>query len=315
MIVDLTDTTASQIDNALLEARHRLGAVAAGIVCTLVLVVDERTAYDAMRAANVVARAHPSRVLAVIPRSGSKGSGFKGSRGPARLDAEVRIGDEMGLAETVLMRLYGPLSAHPDSVVLPLLLPDAPVIAWWPGGGPERPADDPVGRLASRRVTDAAASSRPLTVLAHRAATYCPGDTDLAWSRITRWRTLVAATLDQPYDPIIGGEVSAVRSSPSAELLAAWLSWRLGVEIERKASRGPGITALRLDTEGGPISIMRPDGRHGTLSRPGMPDRPVALRQRETPDILSEELRRLDPDEVYAETLRHVRAPEQEPAG
>jgi glucose-6-phosphate dehydrogenase assembly protein OpcA len=310
MIVDLTDTTASQIDNALLDARHRLGAVAAGIVCTLVLVVDERTAYDALRAANVVARAHPSRVLAVILRSGSKGS-----RVPARLDAEVRVGDETGLAETVLMRLYGPLGAHPDSVVLPLLLPDAPVIAWWPGGGPERPADDPVGRLAGRRVTDAAAASRPLTVLAHRAATYCPGDTDLAWSRVTRWRTLIAAALDQPYDPIIGGEVSAVRSSPSAELLAAWLSWRLGVDIERKASRGPGITGLRLDTEGGPISITRPDGRVATLSRPGMPDRPVALRQRETPDILSEELRRLDPDEVYAETLRHVRAPEQEPPG
>jgi glucose-6-phosphate dehydrogenase assembly protein OpcA len=275
------------------------------MVCTLVLVVDERTAYDALRCATEVAREHPSRVLAVIPRGG---------RAHPRLDAEVRVGEGSGLAETVLMRLYGPLAGHADSVVLPLLLPDAPVIVWWPAAAPELPAEDPVGALAMRRITDAAASGRPLTTLAQRAQTYCPGDTDLAWARITRWRTVLAAALDQPFDPIRGGAVAAVRSSPSAELLAAWLSWRLGVEIERKASRGPGITAVRLNTDRGPIALTRPDGRVATLSRPGVPDRPVALAPRETPELLAEELRRLDPDEVYAQTLTHVRAPSREPA-
>jgi glucose-6-phosphate dehydrogenase assembly protein OpcA len=37
---------------------------------------------------------------------------------------------------------------------------------------------------------------------------------------------------------------------------------------------------------------------------PGQPDRPVALRRRPIPELLSEELRRLDPDEIYEETVR-----------
>ena len=32
----------------------------------------------------------------------------------------------------------------------------------------------------------------------------------------------------------------------------------------------------------------------------------VALHRRDTAELLAEELRRLDPDEVYAETLHHV---------
>ena len=37
---------------------------------------------------------------------------------------------------------------------------------------------------------------------------------------------------------------------------------------------------------------------------PGQPDRAVALRRRELPELLAEELRRLDADEVYAATVR-----------
>jgi glucose-6-phosphate dehydrogenase assembly protein OpcA len=41
----------------------------------------------------------------------------------------------------------------------------------------------------------------------------------------------------------------------------------------------------------------------GTLTQHGQPDRRVALRRREIRDCLTEELRRLDPDEVYEATL------------
>ena len=43
-----------------------------------------------------------------------------------------------------------------------------------------------------------------------------------------------------------------------------------------------------------------------TLRRPGQPERRVALHRRDTAELLAEELRRLDPDEVYAETDRAV---------
>ena len=39
---------------------------------------------------------------------------------------------------------------------------------------------------------------------------------------------------------------------------------------------------------------------------PGQPDRPVALRRREVPELLTEELRRLDPDDVYASTVKRL---------
>jgi len=85
--------------------------------------------------------------------------------------------------------------------------------------------------------------------------------------------------------------------------MAAWLQSRLKVPVEQRNSRGPGVTAVRLFTPSGPIALTRPDGAVATFSVPGQPDRPVALKRRTTSELLSEELRRLDPDDVYAKTL------------
>jgi glucose-6-phosphate dehydrogenase assembly protein OpcA len=294
MIIDLTDTTASKINNALLEARRRAGAPAQGMVLTLVIVTDERDHYDAMKAASRAAQEHPSRIIVVIPRPG---------RGGPRLDAEVRAGGDAGPGETLVLRMHGRLSEHAESVVLPLLLPDAPVVTWWPGDCPGVPAEDPLGGLAQRRVTDAAASGDPLAEITKRAQGYSPGDTDLAWTRLTPWRSLLAAALDQPSGRVLAGEVEAEPDSASAELLALWLEARLQIEVARSVSDGPGLTAVRLRTAPGDIAITRPDGRLAVLVMPGQPERPVALKRREAAELVAEELRRLDPDEVYAATL------------
>jgi glucose-6-phosphate dehydrogenase assembly protein OpcA len=182
-------------------------------------------------------------------------------------------------------------------------VPDAPVVVWWPGQPPEVPADDPVGRLAQRRITDAGSSARPLAALKARAASYRAGDTDLAWTRLTPWRALIASSLDLPYDPLTGATVSVQRSNPSGALLAAWLQHNLGVPVELRSTRGPGITGVALHTAHGDISISRPDGRVATVSRRGFPDREAALHRRSTEGLIAEELRRLDPDEIYGETL------------
>jgi hypothetical protein len=42
----------------------------------------------------------------------------------------------------------------------------------------------------------------------------------------------------------------------------------------------------------------------GTLSMPGSPDRIVALKRRDTAELIAEELRRLDPDDIYAAAVR-----------
>ncbi|MGW2824928.1 glucose-6-phosphate dehydrogenase assembly protein OpcA [Streptomyces sp. NPDC001443] len=300
MKIDLTDTTASKINKALVKGRRAIGTPAVGMVLTLVIVTDEENAYDALKAANDASREHPSRTLVVIRRV----SRSPRDRTKSRLDAEVRVGADAGTGETVVLRLYGEVADHAQSVVLPLLLPDAPVVVWWPVDSPLDPANDPLGALAQRRVTDTYAAEQPVRELSARADTYAPGDTDLSWTRITPWRSMLAAALDQVVCEVKGVEVEGEEFNPSCELLAMWLADRLDVPVRRSLSSGPGLTAVRLATDHGSIALDRADGTVATLSIEGQPDRAVALKRRDTAELIAEELRRLDPDDTYASALR-----------
>ncbi|MGW3116149.1 glucose-6-phosphate dehydrogenase assembly protein OpcA [Streptomyces sp. NPDC001107] len=300
MKMDLTDTTASKINKALVQGRRAIGTPAVGMVLTLVIVTDEENAYDALKAANDASHEHPSRTLVVIKRV----SRSPRDRTQSRLDAEVRVGADAGTGETVILRLYGEIVDHAQSVVLPLLLPDAPVVAWWPVNAPLDPANDPLGALAQRRVTDTYAAEQPVRELSARADTYTPGDTDLSWTRITPWRSMLAAALDQVTCEVEAVEVEGEEFNPSCELLAMWLADRLDVPVKRSLSNGPGLTAVRMATDTGQIVLDRADGSLATLSIQGQPDRAVALKRRETAELIAEELRRLDPDDTYASALR-----------
>ena len=296
-MTELLDTSASEIAAELMRARKRAGSPVMGMVMTLVVVVDEEHCDDAMRVARLASHEHPARVLGVV---------LGESRGPAQVNAQVGTGSGWS-GETALMRMTGEVVRHAESVVLPLLLPDSPVAVWWPRDAPADPADDPIGALAQRRITDAAAVSRGKgRAMRQQCASYVKGNTDLAWTRITPWRALLAAALDQHSVKVTGASVSAERISPSADLLAAWLEDRLRIEASRHSSPGPGITDVTLQTRGGPIRVHREDGRLATLSSPRRPDRPIALKRREPPELLAEELRHLDEDDIYAATVRHV---------
>ncbi len=298
MRTELTDTTASAVRNAVIKAGQLMGGLTTGVVLNLVVMTDEADQYDAMKAAGQAGREHPCRILGVIARK---------PVGPRRLDAEIAVGDSAP-GQMILLRVYGELNEHADSVVAPLLVPDTPVVIWWPGKSPVAPAIDPLGKLGQRRITDSAASEAPAERLLQLAAGYRPGDTDLAWGRTTTWRSLLAATMDRPAGAVYEATVQAEADNPSAELMVAWLARRLDVPVRREISEGPGVTEVNFLSESGKIVINRPDGRNATLSRPGEPDRYVALHRRETAELLAEELRRLDPDEVYGEALATLAA-------
>ncbi|HEY0636519.1 MAG TPA: glucose-6-phosphate dehydrogenase assembly protein OpcA [Pseudonocardiaceae bacterium] len=298
MIIDLPSTTTSAVNKKLVELRERGGAVALGRVLTMVIVTDDGVDTEsAIDAANDASREHPCRVI-VLAR-GAK-------RAAARLDAQIRVGGDAGASEVIVLRLYGPLAEEGASATVPLLLPDAPVVAWWPREAPDVPAEDPIGRLATRRITDAAASRNPQRMLAHRRDSYADGDTDLAWTRVTLWRGLLAAALDQPpHEEVTRAVVSGAADSPSTDLLAGWLAARLRVPVIRaKADVPGGLESVRLERRSGDVTLSRPDGKVGTLLQPGQPQRRVALQRRPLRDCLSEELRRLDPDEIYEAALR-----------
>ncbi|MBO0840512.1 MAG: glucose-6-phosphate dehydrogenase assembly protein OpcA [Sciscionella sp.] len=298
MIIDLPSTTASAINHKLVELREEGGATTLGRVLTLVVVTDDGPhVEEAVDAANDASREHPSRVIVVA--CGAK-------KAAARLDAQIRVGGDAGASEVIVLRLYGPLAAEGASCVEPLLLPDAPIVAWWPFEAPAVPAEDPIGVLAHRRITDATAERRPSKTLQQRQKTYSPGDTDLAWTKLTSWRAVLAAALDlPPHEKVTGATVTAEADNAPSDLLAAWLSIRLGVPVKRrKATSGQGITEVVLKRKSGDIKLVRPDAKVGTLTQPGQPDRRVALQRRKVNECLAEELRRLDPDEIYEEALK-----------
>ncbi|HEX8758877.1 MAG TPA: glucose-6-phosphate dehydrogenase assembly protein OpcA [Pseudonocardiaceae bacterium] len=297
MIVDLPSTNTAAVNHALIEIRERGGAVALGRVLTLVIVTDDSSQVEeSIQAANEASREHPCRILVVA-------RGLK--RAATRLDAQIRVGGDAGASEVLVLRLYGPLADHGDSVVIPLLLPDCPVVAWWPGVAPAVPSQDPIGTLAQRRITDAAAERYPIKALETRRTSYTDGDTDLAWTRLTPWRALLAAALDlPPFEDVEAVTVTGGADNPSTDLLAGWLRSRLQVPVQRRVSGpGGGVSSAVLQRRGGPVELNRPDGKVGTLCQPGQPDRRVPLTRRPVRDCLTEELRRLDPDEIYHAAL------------
>src|ERR1700759_538680 len=121
-MIELTGTNAAGIASALMETRRRAGSPAMGMVMTLVVVVDEDASVDAMEAARAASQEHPARVLGVILGDG---------RGAGTIHAQVDTGSGWS-GEHAVLRLKGEVTKPPDSVVLPLLLPDSPVAIWWP---------------------------------------------------------------------------------------------------------------------------------------------------------------------------------------
>ncbi|MCW2789023.1 MAG: oxidoreductase [Aeromicrobium sp.] len=296
MEITLEKTNSSRIARALVKARVAAGSPAMDMVLTLLVVTDDDNVGAALKTATILSREHPSRVIGVILGDG---------RGAAKLDAKVRVGENSS-GESILLRIGGELTQHAESVVLPLLLPDSPVVVWWPGKAPAIPSEDAIGKLARRRLTDAEATSSPIRSLKAVARSYAPGDTDLSWTRLTPWRALLAAALDQSPGKVTGGTVVAGPGNPAAVLLVAWLESRLKISITTKRSETDQIASVVLNTANGDVRIERVSPTSSQFSVPGSSPREVPLGARTLAELLAEDLRRLDADDVYAATIRHM---------
>lgn len=296
MEIALEKTNSSRIARALVKARSAAGSPAMDMVLTLLVVTDDENVAEALKTATTLSREHPSRVIGVILGDG---------RGAARLNAKVRVGENSS-GESILLRISGELTKHAESVVLPLLLPDSPVVVWWPGKPPAVPSEDAIGQLARRRLTDAEATDSPVRSLKSVARAYATGDTDLSWTRLTPWRALLAAALDQSTGTVTGGTIVAGTGNPAATLLIAWLESRLRVPIVSKRSDTDQIASVVLNTTEGDVVIERVDAVSCHFSVPGSSPRQVPLGPRTLAELLAEDLRRLDADDIYAETIRHM---------
>jgi glucose-6-phosphate dehydrogenase assembly protein OpcA len=297
VIVELPDTSTNEINKQLDELREKSGAVTLGRVLTLVIAPDsEAILEESIEAANAASHEHPSRVIVVINGDADAAEG--------RLDAQLRGGGDSGATEVVVLRLSGPLAGHSSSVVVPFLLPDIPVVAWWPDLAPAVPAQDPLGQLAIRRITDATNGADPLACIKSRLSGYTPGDTDLAWSRITYWRALLTSAIDlPPHEPITSALVSGLKTEPALDVLAGWLAGR----IDGPVRRAVGELKVELVRPTETVTLSRPQtGVTATLSRTAKPDALVPLQRRDVPECLAEDLRRLDADTIYFSALEGI---------
>lgn len=304
MIHYLTDTTTTDIARELNLAQEHY-TLTTGRVLTLIIVASVSDDVEAiLRASRDASHEHPARVLILLTADSSD---------ETYLDAELRVGGEAGASEIVVMTLNGAMAHHPSAIVTPLLLPDTPIVAWWPNVHPDQPATDPIGQIAQRRITSAA----ELSALAHN---YAPGDSDTAWSAITAWRGIVASALDRYPDQRVVKVSITGDGGPEHAIAAGWIADALGVEVSSKVDDSAHTNAradisvlaeqfavaeliLFMD-DGEQVRIARADNHTVSVEIPGAARSLVALNVRSWAERLSEELRHLDADEIYARSLR-----------
>lgn len=295
----LWNTTGPAVVKALANERRTGGAVTSGNALTLVVIVDEQYIGEAEKAAALAASCNPCRLLIVVRREIDLPK--------PRLDAEILVGGRLGPGEAIVMRMYGRLALHAESVTLPLLAPDAPVVTWWHAPPPERIANDPLGVFCDRRITDCGWLHLGAKGLRQRAVDYASGDTDLGWTRTTPWRSALASAFDTVAAEAISATVLGDSDAPPAMLLAGWLTSRLGFHAPlvatSRATTGVGIAGVEItlanDDE---IHLLR-EGDSVIITRTGQQDQHVTVADRDLGELLTEELRRLDADETYAEAL------------
>ena len=190
--------------------------------------------------------------------------------------------------EQITIEARGTAVDRVAGTLLPLLVPDVPVMLWWPHG---EPADDPrflkFADMVDRVIVDSATFAAPEAGLARMAALLNPDEgraereggqsgvgttiSDLSWSRLTPWRELTAQFFDAPalvphlaeitrvtvdYEARAG----AVADRSQALLLVGWLAARLGWRTAEPPSEQPDGTTLHLaSASGAPITVeLRP---------------------------------------------------------
>jgi glucose-6-phosphate dehydrogenase assembly protein OpcA len=298
VIISLPNTNIAKILKSLQKAREEGGAVALGRVLTLVITTTSDKLEKVIVAANQASREHPMRIIVIneVPEGYSQ----------SNLDAELRLGGDAGASEVIILNAIDDLVVDPQGLINGLLLPDAPMVAWWPDSAPHNMAATSLGEVAGHRIADTINGSNPVELLRTLAGSYQPGDVDLGWTRITQWRALFASTLDLERSAVTSAVVRGARGNSAPILLAAWFRSELNVpvtlELGERDVRG-NILYSAIETASGTISIERTEPEVGLITQPGQPTHVISLPLRGLGDCLAEELRRLDEDVVFGRVL------------
>jgi len=314
-------------DGELGEAEIHAAAEARASVLNLITVVESESAYGSVsHVLDELAVHHPSRTLVLLAQE---------ERAALKLEASVVAEAHLAagrrvITEQVLLHAHGAVAAHLASLTEPLLIPDLPVMLWWPG----RPDFESrlfleLSQISDRLVVDTDDGFAPpdlarLLQVARRRRHACAVG-DFNWARLLPWRQLAAQFFDMPaarahLAALHGVTVWYGADGPNTQalLLAGWVQSRMaavGITVERVVRADPavppGVGRLMLYSDGpegrSRFSITRvPGGRLSTEMRIGDDEvggRTVKLEQRRPADLLAIELTLPGHDRVYEDAL------------
>ena len=225
------------------EAAQHAAAEARASVCNLIAVVGNEPELGAISSVlDRLSVTNPSRTLILLAQH---------TREADKLEAEVSAQErtESGhrvTTERVLLHAHGEPARHLASLAAPLLIPDLPVILWWPGR-PEfdSPLFNDLCELADRLIVDTDEGfdetdlTRLLGVARRKTARASIGD--LNWARLMAWRHTAAQFFDMPGMLARLAHIHGVSifhgsdgSTAQARLLGGWVRSRMatvGIDV------------------------------------------------------------------------------------
>jgi glucose-6-phosphate dehydrogenase assembly protein OpcA len=289
-------------------AEETPGGVLRACAMTLLVAAEEQGEAEQVRKTlGVLMHDHPSR--AIVLRS-QEGSGVE-----ARVFAEcwMPFGRHQQIcAEGIEITAGGAELSEVVHVLLPLMVPDLPVVLWCRGGRAfTDPAIEALFPLADKIIFDSAAASdanaalqllRSLRARGRRVA-------DLTWTRLTGWREVLSQLFDDGVlDPDAVASVRIVHggsgASTCAMYLTKWIEQGLpGARVMVESASGePGIRAITLLGGSAEVSIRR-TGPSCVEARAGGRSYRTPLPPVTEEALMREELSILGPDSVFDRVL------------
>jgi glucose-6-phosphate dehydrogenase assembly protein OpcA len=201
-----------------------------------------------------------------------------------------------------------------DNALAALRLSSLPTLVWWRGGSADMLAS--LAKLADRVVLDAdpapAVWQRALELVEQSAFS------DLRWTRLTRWRALVAQFVDVPdvRDAIASFNQLRVEGADhaSCSLLAAWvrtaLHWKDAATIQiLETTRDAAIESINLGGDRTELALRLASSRRcveasASVDGRTLMSRVVSLGNESLTGLLSEELRIRSRDDAFEAALR-----------
>jgi len=286
--------------------------------CAMTLVVLADAAEDANQIGETLAalmREHPSRAI-VVRVSDSQEPALE-----ARVFAQcwMPFGQRRQICceQIEISSSTGSLGDVP-AVVLPLVVADLPVILW---SRPLRllatPAWRDLARIATKTIIDSAPFPDPREALQRLARATASGSllADLAWTRLTRWRELIAQIFENPVyfshlPSITAVTIHYTEEAPGPWYMAAWLQQCLErsggkPRVRLAQSAGPcdsGLAGIEFESAGLNVAVRRVEGSAAEVQVNTLVNRTVFP---ESSDyvLLREELSIAGRDPIYDATL------------